>query len=123
MACGHIGPRTSRAVGGCRCCARLRMHSVGTPQDTPAHHARSTIGHWPRQRHASPLSRSLLASGPRRDVGAEAAQAGACGRMNPPASPQPPTLPDAEAYLRSVVDTMAEGLIVVAADRQVLYIN
>ncbi|HVO07300.1 MAG TPA: ATP-binding protein [Burkholderiaceae bacterium] len=31
--------------------------------------------------------------------------------------------PDAEATLRSVLDTMAEGLIVVAADRSVLYIN
>ena len=41
-----------------------------------------------------------------------------------PGAPQPVGAPpDAEATLRSVLDTMAEGLIVVAADRSVLYIN
>jgi len=47
----------------------------------------------------------------------------AFNRMSGAVQQQLKALRDAEAYLRSVLDTMAEGLIVVDADRQVLYIN
>ncbi len=47
----------------------------------------------------------------------------AFNRMSGAVQQQMQALRDAEAYLRSVLDTMAEGLIVVDADRQVLYIN
>ncbi|WP_119353047.1 hybrid sensor histidine kinase/response regulator [Azohydromonas sediminis] len=44
-------------------------------------------------------------------------------RMAHAVQSQMQALRDSEAYLRSVLDTMAEGLVVVAADRRVLYIN
>jgi PAS domain S-box-containing protein len=44
-------------------------------------------------------------------------------RMAHAVQSQMQALRDGEAYLRSVLDTMAEGLVVVAADRRVLYIN
>jgi len=49
--------------------------------------------------------------------------ADAFNRMKQAVQQQMEALRDAEAYLRSVLDTMAEGLIVVGADRHVLYIN
>jgi PAS domain S-box-containing protein len=47
----------------------------------------------------------------------------AFNRMKQAVQQQLEALRDAEAYLRSVLDTMAEGLIVVGADKHVLYIN